>query len=88
MRTLDNAHEVPTPTTEDIRRIEILLREIGGPHVSWGAQQKLDVWVIEQRAKADRLAADRLRRSSWALVVATVGLVLCTAGLIWATFAA
>lgn len=88
MKAIDNANEVPTPSAEDIRRIENVLREIGGPHVSWGAQQTLDVWVIEQRAKADRLAADRLRRSSWALVVATVGLVLCTGGLIWATFAA
>lgn len=88
MKAIGNAHEVPTPSADDLRRIENVLREVGSPHVSWGAQQTLDLWVIEQRAKADRLAADRLRRSSWALVVATVGLVLCTGGLIWATFAA
>lgn len=43
MRAIDNAHEVPTPSAEDVRRIKNVLRDIGGPHVSWGAQQTLDV---------------------------------------------
>jgi hypothetical protein len=48
----------------------------------------LDVWVIEQRAKLDQQMSERIHASSIALVWATIGLVICTAGLIWATFAA
>jgi hypothetical protein len=40
------------------------------------------VWVMEQRAILDQRMSDRIRATSWALVVATVGLVVCTAGLI------
>lgn len=72
----------------DLERIGALLRRIGGPGVSWGAQASLDVWVIEQRARLDQRMSERFRATSLALVVATVGLVVCTAGLIWATVAA
>lgn len=79
-------HELPEPTPDDVERIRKLLRQIG-PNVVWGAAQSLDVWVIEQRARLDQQMSDRIRVASWALVVATVGLVACTAGLIWATLA-
>jgi hypothetical protein len=81
-------HHIPEPTPEDQQRIEKLLREIGGRNVVWGAQAVLDVWMIEQRAMLDQRMSERIRSASWALVVATVGLVVCTAGLIWATLAA
>ena len=55
------------------------------PRWLWGAKESLDVWVIEQRARLDQEMSERIRSSSWALVAATVGLVICTAGLIWAT---
>jgi hypothetical protein len=87
MRRTQMPHEIPEPTAEDLERIGKLLRHIGGPNVSWGAQQSLDVWVIEQRGRLDQRMSERIRTTSWALVAATVGLVVCTAGLIWATMA-
>lgn len=87
MRRTQRPHEIPEPTAGDLERIGKLLRHIGGPNVSWGAQQSLDVWVIEQRGKLDQRMSERIRTTSWALVAATVGLVVCTAGLIWATLA-
>ena len=81
-------HQIPDPTPEDLERINQLLRNIGGRDVSWGAQSALDVWVIEQRARLDQRMSERIRSASWALVIATIGLVVCTAGLIWATLAA
>ena len=52
--------DVPEPDAEELRRIQAVLTAIGGQNVSWGAQPVLDVWVIEQRMRADRLAANRL----------------------------
>lgn len=74
----------PPPKTWRIGR---LLRRIGGRDVTWGAQQTLDVWVVEQRARLDQRMSERIRTASWVLVAATFGLVICTAGLIWATLA-
>lgn len=88
MKRSDASHLVPEPTPQDLERIGTLLRRLGGSHVSWGAQASLDVWVIEQRAKLDQQMSSRIHTSSVALVWATIGLVLCTAGLIWATLAA
>jgi hypothetical protein len=86
---LDKApHQIPEPSAEDLERIQQLLRNIGGPNVGWGAQSTFDVWAIEQRARLDQRMSQRIAVSSWALVFATVGLVGCTAGLIWATLAA
>ncbi|KSU55014.1 hypothetical protein [Microbacterium enclense] len=76
---------VAEPDEADIDRIKAILRRVGGPMVTWGAVDVLNVWVVEQRAALDREMSERLSRASWALVVATIGLVVCTAGLIWAT---
>lgn len=81
-------HLVPEPTAQDLDRIRRLLRTIGGRDVTWGSQTELDVWVIEQRARLDQRMSARITAASWALVVATIGLVVCTGGLIWATLAA
>lgn len=81
------SHRIPEPTAEDLARIGRLLRQIGGKNVVWGASQRLDVWVLEQRALLDQQMSERVRIASWALVVATIGLVACTGGLIWATLA-
>lgn len=82
------SHQIPEPSVEDLKRIEDLLHQIGGPNVVWGPQQVLDVWVLEQRAKLDQQISARVGTASWALVAATVGLALFTAGLIWATLTA
>lgn len=88
MRRTQRFHHIPEPTTEDLERIDKLLRHVGGQNVVWGAQQSLDVWVTEQRARLDQQMSERIRTASWALVATTVGLVICTGGLIWATLAA
>ena len=82
------SHLVPEPTPQDLERIGTLLRRIGGSDTVWGAGAKLDIWVIEQRAKLDQQMSERIRTTSVALVWATIGLVICTAALIWATLAA
>lgn len=76
---------LPEPTDEDLERIAILLRKIGGRDVRWGAEDQLNVWVMEHRARLDQQTSERIRSASWALVLTTVGLVAATVGLIWAT---
>jgi hypothetical protein len=88
MRRTNDSHQIPEPTTHDLERINGVLRQIGGQNVSWGAGSALDVWVIEQRARLDSQMSNRISKASWALVAATFGLVICTAGLMWATLVA
>ncbi|WP_157543563.1 hypothetical protein [Microbacterium sp. CCH5-D1] len=76
------------PTDHDLERLGEVLRRVGGGNVSWGAQSVLDLWIVEKRAELDEEMSRRIGVASWALVFATVGLVLCTAGLIWATILA
>lgn len=45
---------IAEPIEADIDRIRTLLRRVGGPSVSWGAVDVLNVWVVEQRAALDR----------------------------------
>jgi len=68
----------------DLARVKTLLREVGGPNVSWGAASVLEVWLAESRLEAERLASRRLLIATWVLAAATVGLVLATLGLIFA----
>ncbi|MBD8102287.1 hypothetical protein [Plantibacter sp. CFBP 8775] len=79
---------VAEPTTEEPERLSGVLTRIGGPHVAWGGKEVLDLWIVEHRAQLDQKMSAQIRVNSWALVIATFGLVLCTGGLIWATFAA
>lgn len=69
-------------TADDMTRIGALLREVGGPNVSWGAQSVLDVWVAEAHMEAQRRASRQVLLATWALVIATLGLVVATVGLI------
>lgn len=80
--------QLPEPSDEELKRIGRLLGRIGGANVNWGAEDFLNVWAIEQRARLDQMMSARINRSSWALFFATVALVICTAALIWATLAA
>jgi hypothetical protein len=70
------SHQLPEPTAEDLKRIRTLLGRIGGESVQWGAEDFLNVWAIEQRARLDQLMSERIRNASWALFFATVGLVI------------
>lgn len=88
---MTNSFEPPSvaePSPEDLERLGRVLRQIGGANVVWGAKDVLDLWVVEYRAQLDQRMSARIQVTSWALVVATIGLVVCTGGLIWATFAA
>jgi hypothetical protein len=88
MRRSQLPHQIAEPSEDDLDRIRSLLRRIGGDNVVWGAQESLEVWAIEHRAKLDQQMSERVRLASWVLAGATLGLVVCTAGLIWATLAA
>ena len=68
-----------------ILRVDVLLREIGGPKVAWGAQNILEVWVAETRMESERRSAHRLILATWTLALITPALVLATVGLIVAT---
>jgi hypothetical protein len=46
------------------------------------AQNRMDIWVVEQRLRAEQLATDRLTRATKALVWATGVLALATIALV------
>jgi hypothetical protein len=69
---------LPMMMREDYERIGGILREIGGPNVTWGSQAHLDVWMAEHQIRAERLTNARLTRATWALFLATVALVLAS----------
>ncbi|RYB90832.1 hypothetical protein EUA06_11185 [Nocardioides glacieisoli] len=70
------------PSDDDLARINSLLHRIGGQNVSWGAVNKLEVWLTETRLESERLASKRLLVATWVLAAATLALVLATVGLI------
>lgn len=82
MRLSRGRETVDQVTAEDLNRIQSLLREVGGPNVSWGAQSLLDVWVAEAHMEAQRRASRQILVATWALVAATLGLVVATVGLV------
>lgn len=73
------------PSEDDLLRVRAILARVGGPQVSWGAVNALEVLLTERRMEAERRASARLTRATWALVIATVGLVLATVVLVGAT---
>lgn len=81
----ENHDQLPMITREDYQRIAGILREIGGPNVSWGSQSHLDVWMVEHQLRAERLSSALLTKATWALVGATVSLVLVTVALVVVT---
>ena len=72
-------------TKEDYDRIGRMLRDIGGPHVTWGAKAHLDVWMVEHQMRAERLTNARLTQATWGLVAATVVLAIATIALVYVT---
>jgi hypothetical protein len=51
-----------------------------------GDRDILEVWLLEQRMKAERLASQRLTRATLALAAVTAALVAATVALVIATF--
>ena len=77
-----NEDQLAEPSDDDLMRLRALQRKIGGPNVQWGAREALEMWIVEQRMRADRVAARRLTRATWALAIATVALVIATGALV------
>lgn len=74
------------PSEDDLRRIKNILQAVGGEHVSWGAKEVLDLWLLEQRESQELKIANRMLVSSWCLFAATIALVIATAVMAIATF--
>ncbi|WP_143228987.1 hypothetical protein [Actinomyces naeslundii] len=74
------------PSEDDLRRIENILQAVGGKHVSWGAKEVLDLWLLEQREAQEVKIANRMLVSSWFLVAATIALVIATTVMAIAAF--
>lgn len=72
-------------TDDDVTRVREVLRKIGGPNVSWGAKNVLEVWIAENRMHAENESSRRILVATWVLAVATLGLVAVTIGLILVT---
>jgi hypothetical protein len=45
-------------------------------------QNRMDIWVIEHRLRAERIVTSRLTQATWVLVGVTVALVIATAALV------
>ena len=79
--------QIPGPSPEERERIHDTLSQVAGIYApSLGDRDILEVWLLEQRMKAERLASQRLARATWALAAVTVALVVATVALVIATF--
>lgn len=78
--------ETKVPSEDDLRRIENVLRTVGGKHVVWGAKEVLNLWLLEQREAQEVKIANRMLVSSWCLVAATIALVIATTVMAIAAF--
>jgi hypothetical protein len=79
--------QIPGPSPEERERINNALSQVAGIHgPSLSDRDILEVWLLEQRMKAERLASQRLTRATLALAAMTLALVLATVVLAVATF--
>ena len=79
--------QIPGPSPEERERINDTLSQVAGIHgPSLSDRDILEVWLLEQRMKAERLASQRLTRATWVLATVTAALVLATVALVIATF--
>jgi hypothetical protein len=76
--------QIEGPSPEERDRIRAALDQVQ-TGVPWGGDRVLEVWIVEQRMKAERLAAQRLSRATWALAAVTLALVAATVALVIAT---
>lgn len=77
--------QIPGPSPEERNRIRKTLYEVGAKHWNFDAPEILEVWLLEHRREAERLASERLTRATRALAAVTVMLVLATVALVIAT---
>jgi hypothetical protein len=78
------------PTPEDVARMNALWRAIKGEaiDIEFSASNRMDIWIIEHRLRAERLATERLNNTTRALVWATAVLALATIALVVVTLIA
>jgi hypothetical protein len=77
---------MPGPSPEERQRIRATLFEVGAGQWNFRSPEILEVWLLEQRMKAERLASQRLTRATLALAAVTAALVVATVFLVIATF--
>jgi hypothetical protein len=78
--------QIVGPSPEELERIRAALFVVGGGHWNFSHPEIREVWLLEQRMKAERLASQRLQRATWALAIVTAALVVATVALVIATF--
>jgi hypothetical protein len=77
------------PTEADRAQMNALWAGIAGPgSYEFSPANRMDIWVIEQRLRAERLGAARLSNATWVLVAATVVMALAVIGQLIAALAA
>jgi hypothetical protein len=78
--------QIPGPPREERDRIRATLFQVGAGNWDFSGPEILEVWLLEQRMKAERLASQRLTHATWALAAVTLALVVATVALVIATF--
>ena len=78
--------QIPGPSPEDRERIRASLFQVGAGKWGFDNPEILEVWLVEQRMQAERLASQRLARATCVLAAVTVALVVATVVLAVATF--
>jgi hypothetical protein len=85
----EDEDQLKVPTQADRDRLDALWAGIAGPgSYSFSPANRMDIWVIEQRLRAERLGAKRLSNATWVLVAATVVMALATIGQVVVALAA
>jgi hypothetical protein len=88
--TTDNEDLLMVPTSDDRERINAVRRALCDvPAITnISPQNRMDIWLVEHRLRAERLATARLTRATWVLVAATGVLALATIALVYVTLTA
>jgi hypothetical protein len=77
--------QIAGPSQQERDRIRTTLDQVH-TGANWGGDKVLEIWLLEHRMKAERLASERLAHATWALAAVTALLVLATVALVIATF--
>jgi hypothetical protein len=85
----DDEYLLKVPTEQDREQMNALWAGIAGHgNYDFSPQNRMDIWVIEQRMRAERLAQARVSNATWVLVAATVVMALATVALVIVALAA
>ncbi|HEY6684810.1 MAG TPA: hypothetical protein VI094_01240, partial [Propionibacteriaceae bacterium] len=59
--------QIGGPSPEERQRIRETLYKVGDGNWGFSHPEILEVWLLEHRMEAERLASQRLERATWAL---------------------